>query len=115
MLNLRLAKNGGLLRVLELSKRADHFGLRYQLGCHVGETGILSMAGRAAAALMGNPEYVDGSFDGFLLADNITTGDYTFGLRGRAPVLRHNNVGYDVEVGKLEKYSTEIVRLIQKF
>ncbi len=115
MLNLRLAKNGGLLRVLELSKRADHNGLRYQLGCHVGETGILSMAGRAAAALMGNPEYVDGSFDGFLLSDNITTGDYTFGLRGKAPVLRERNMGYDVDLKKLEKYSTRIVKLMQKF
>lgn len=107
MLNLRLAKNGGLLRVLELSERADHADLRYQLGCHVGETGILSMTGRAAAALIARPEYVDGSFDGHLLSDNVTKEHYTFGKGGVAPVIRQNGMGYEVVLSKMEKNSTK--------
>jgi len=107
MLNLRLAKNGGLLRVLEMAERADQAGLRYQLGCHVGETGILSMTGRTAAALMSRPEYVDGSFDEYLLSENITEENYTFGPGGKAPVIRNNGMGYKVDRAKLARNSTK--------
>ncbi len=103
MLNLRLAKNGGLLRVLELSLRAEKAGLKYQLGSHVGETGILSVTGRIAASLMKNPVYIDGSFDDFLLSDNITTESFTFGSGGKAPVITGKMMGYDVDTGKLGK------------
>jgi muconate cycloisomerase len=103
MLNLRLAKNGGLLRVLELSKRADAAGLKYQLGSHVGETGILSVMGRIAASLMKNPVYIDGSFDDYLLSDNITTESYTFGNGGKAPVITGKKMGYDIDISKLGK------------
>jgi len=40
VLNLRLSKNGGLSRVLSLAASAQSAGLKYQLGCMVGETGI---------------------------------------------------------------------------
>jgi muconate cycloisomerase len=101
MLNLRLAKNGGLLRTLKLAEKAEQAGLQYQLGCHVGETGILSAAGRTAAALMRTPRYVDGSFDDFLLEDNITATSYTFGHGGRGPVIRGEGIGYSVDSGSL--------------
>ncbi|MCP5515015.1 MAG: hypothetical protein H7A26_06095 [Spirochaetales bacterium] len=103
MLNLRLAKNGGLIRVLELSLRADEAGLKYQLGSHVGETGILSVTGRIAASLMEKPVYIDGSFDDFLLSDNITTESFTFGSGGKAPVITGKMMGYDVDISKLGK------------
>ena len=101
MLNLRIAKNGGLLRVLAMSEKADDNGLTYQLGSHVGETGILSVMGRIAASLMKTPLYADGSFDDHILTDNITRRSYTFGMQGRAPVIRGNKMGYDVAKEKL--------------
>ncbi len=101
MLNLRIAKNGGLLRTLELSKRAAQAGLKYQLGCHVGETGILSAVGRIAASLMENPLYIDGSFDEFILSDNITTESFTFQHSGRAALLPKMRLGYQVAENKL--------------
>src|SRR5690606_27382770 len=44
--NIRLSKNGGLLPALKLVHLARRHGLKYQLGCMVGETSILSAAGR---------------------------------------------------------------------
>ena len=45
IVNLRLSKNGGLTRVLALAEEARANGLSYQLGCMVGETGVLSALG----------------------------------------------------------------------
>lgn len=96
MLNLRIVKNGGLFRVLKLADQAENAGLKYQLGSHVGETGILSVMGRLAASLMENPAYVDGSFDSYILSENITEKSYTFGLEGKASVVRADHMGYKV-------------------
>lgn len=101
MLNLRIAKNGGILRVLELADRAEHAGLKYQLGSHVGETGILSVIGRIAASLMENPVYIDGSFDDFILSDNITDESFTFGTGGKASIISGKHIGYTVDAKKL--------------
>jgi L-alanine-DL-glutamate epimerase-like enolase superfamily enzyme len=105
MLNLRIAKNGGLLRVLELSERAEKAYLKYQLGSHVGETGILSVMGRHAGSLMKNPKYIDGSFDDYILSYNITEKSYTFGKGGIAPIISGKNIGYRVNTKKLGKES----------
>jgi L-alanine-DL-glutamate epimerase-like enolase superfamily enzyme len=110
MLNIRLSKNGGVLRSLALARRAAERGLAYSLGCHVGETGILSSLGRTAAALMEAPVDVDGSYDSQLLADNITTVNFDIGAGGEAPVIR-DLVGYTVDRAKLSRYaarSTEV-------
>lgn len=103
--NLRLSKNGGLLRVLRLSEEATKRGLSYQLGCMVGETGVLSCLGRAAAALLPAPLYVEGSYDELLLTENITTRSMGFGPRGDAPVIRGEGVGYAVSAEKLARLS----------
>ena len=103
--NLRLSKNGGLSRVLLLSEEAKAHGLAYQLGCMVGETGILSALGRAAASLLAAPLYVEGSYDDQLLTDNITTRSLGFGERGRAAIMRNQGLGYEVSREKLAALS----------
>ncbi|MDY7027770.1 MAG: enolase C-terminal domain-like protein [Spirochaetota bacterium] len=105
MLNIRLAKNGGILRSLAIAEKAAAAGLRYQLGAHVGETGISSVTGRIAASLMSDPVYIDGSFDEYILADNITARSYSFGIGGEAKIIRNEGIGYEVDPEKLEKYS----------
>jgi L-alanine-DL-glutamate epimerase-like enolase superfamily enzyme len=103
--NLRLSKNGGLSRVLALCEEARRCGLSYQLGCMVGETGILSALGRAAAAILPAPLYVEGSYDDMLLTENITTRSLGFGPRGEAPVIRGDGIGYHVSDEKLARLS----------
>ncbi len=105
MLNLRLSKNGGLLRVLAMAAKAADLGIGYQLGCHVGETGILSALGRTAACLLPGPLYVDGSFDSLLLSDNVTTESFAFGKNGDAALQTGPGIGFNVDGEKLERLS----------
>ena len=105
--NLRLSKNGGLTRVLLLAQEARANGLSCQLGCMVGETGILSALGRIAASLLPEMLHVEGSYDDQLLTDNITRKSLGFGPGGRAPVLRGQALGYEVSPEKLAALSVE--------
>ena len=107
IVNIRLAKNGGILRALRMRAAAWEHGLAIQVGCHVGETGILSAAGRATASLMPDALYVDGSYDEHLLSGNITTENFTFGIGGRAPVITGRRLGFEVDRAKLEEYSND--------
>ena len=105
VLNLRLSKNGGLSRVLSLAREAEACGLSYQLGCMVGETGVLSCMGRLAASLVPRPRYVEGSYDELLLAENIVSPSFGFGPGGRAPIMRGAGMGYRVEEEKLARFT----------
>ena len=102
IINIRLSKNGGLMRSLALAEAATELGIQYQLGCHVGETGILSAAGRIAASLMAQPLYIDGSYDNYLLSDNIINENLTFGIGGKAEAVRNNGLGFTINTGKLK-------------
>jgi muconate cycloisomerase len=105
VLNLRLSKNGGLGRVLSLAAEADACGLSYQLGCMVGETGVLSAMGRLAASLLPRPLYIEGSYDELLLEANIVSPSFGFGPGGKAPVVRGRGVGYRIEEGQLDRFT----------
>ncbi len=105
--NLRLSKNGGLLRLLALAREADARGLSCQLGCMVGETGILSCMGRLAASLMPRPLYVEGSYDDLLLEKNITRPSFSFGRGGIAPLPREPGMGYVIDAQSLSAFSRE--------
>jgi len=105
LLNLRLSKNGGLSRVLALAAEAEACGMSYQLGCMVGETGILSCMGRLAASLLPRPSYIEGSYDEILLEQNIVSPSFGFGPGGRAPICRGPGMGYRVEREQLSKFS----------
>jgi L-alanine-DL-glutamate epimerase-like enolase superfamily enzyme len=107
VLNLRLSKNGGLMRLLSLAREAEACGLTVQLGCMVGETGILSCMGRLAASLLPRPLYVEGSYDDLLLEQNITRPSFGFGPGGAAPILRGTGMGYLVDEERLAAFSRE--------
>ncbi|NNJ24560.1 enolase C-terminal domain-like protein [Alienimonas chondri] len=83
--NLRLSKNGGLLRLWDVYRFAVDRGVRCQLGCMVGEAGPLSAAGRW---LGGRAEWtrLEGGFGRHLVADPLTEEDWTFGRGGVAGV-----------------------------
>ena len=96
MINLRLAKNGGLTRVLRLARLAAGHGIAHQLGCMAAETGILSALGRLAAAVLPAPRWVEGGYDGHLYADHLAGRHFGFGSDGTAPVIRGEGIGYTV-------------------
>ncbi len=98
MTNIRLSKCGGFRNSLNILDFLRKNGLSFQIGCQLGESGVLSAAGRALCLINRDAAYYDGSYDKFLLGDNITVEDVTFGPGGEAGPL--NGPGLGVEVDK---------------
>ncbi len=101
--NIRLSKCGGYVNSLRLAAIAHQAGLQYQLGCQVGETGILSAAGRHFACSVDNIRYLEGSFDRYLVEDSLTIEDLTFRRGGFAPALREPGLGMTVDADAVER------------
>lgn len=97
ILNVRLSKCGGIVPTLRIVALAQRSGLGVQLGCHPGETGLLSAAGRHVATTVRGFRYVEGSYDRHVLAENLTRPDITFGYGGRAGPLRGPGLGVEVD------------------
>ena len=102
LFNIRLSKCGGFLNSLKIAATAHQAGLGYQLGCQVGETGILSAAGRHFASSVARIKYLEGSYDRFLVKERLTTQDITFGRGGLAPALAGPGLGVDVDEERLK-------------
>jgi L-Ala-D/L-Glu epimerase len=103
LFNIRLSKCGGFVPSLRIAARARRAGLGYQLGCQVGETGILSAAGRHFATSVAGIRYLEGSFDRFLVAERLTVDDLTFGRGGWAPALRGPGLGIEIDRSALNR------------
>lgn len=106
LFNIRLSKCGGFLRSLDLAALAHEHGLGYQLGCHPGETGILSAAGRHWASSVGGIRYWEGSYDSHVLRENVIRESITFGYGGKAPALRGPGLGVTIERTAVERIAT---------
>lgn len=102
LFNIRLSKCGGLLASLRLAAMAHEAGLGYQLGCHPGESAILSAAGRHFATNVRGIRYREGSADRHLLAIQISAEDLTFGYGGWAPAIKRPGLGVTVNEPVLE-------------
>lgn len=105
LINIRISKCGGPLASVRLLAAVRAAGGRAQLGCQVGETGLLSAAGRHLACHLSGLEYLEGSYDRYLLAVQLTDPDITFGSGGWAPQLRGPGLGVTVRPKVLERFS----------
>jgi muconate cycloisomerase len=103
LFNIRLSKCGGLLNSVRLAARAWQAGLGFQIGCHPGESGILSAAGRHLLTSVGPARYREGSADRHLLKDRLTHQDLTFGYGGWAPALTGPGLGVTVDPEALSR------------
>jgi muconate cycloisomerase len=103
LFNLRLSKCGGFIRSLRLAQFAKRHGLGYQLGCQIGETAILSAAGRHFAASVKDLRYVEGSYDRHLVKEALATRDISFGWGGWAPALPGFGLSIDIDPEALER------------
>ena len=104
-LNLRVSKCGGVVRTLEIARMAVLAGLRLQLGCQVGESAILSAAGRHVAAHLDRVAFVEGSYGSMLLVEDVSEEPVTFGHGGKAPLLMGPGLGVDVREGALRAHA----------
>src|SRR5439155_5245909 len=103
LFNLRLSKCGGFIPTLRLAQFAVEHGLGYQLGCQVGETAILSAAGRHFASSVRDIRYVEGSYDRHLVCEALGRKDLTFGWGGWAPALAGPGLGIAIDPERLER------------
>ncbi len=105
MVNVRLSKCGGFRNSLKLIAALRHNGISFQIGCHLGESGILSAAGRALGLLCSDAVYYDGSYDEYLLKVNITADNVSFGPGGQAGPLDGPGLGVVINRENLERLS----------
>lgn len=103
LFNLRLSKCGGFIASLRLAQYARRHKIGYQLGCQVGETAILSAAGRHFAASVKEIRYLEGSYDRHLVREALATTDLTFGYGGWAPALAGPGLGITIDPQALER------------
>ncbi len=82
-INIRIAKNGGLFKALELYQRAVQCGLETQLGCYVGESSVLAYAGLHFAAVADRLRYYEGCFGNYLNKWDVVQPSLTFTRKGK--------------------------------
>ena len=113
LFNIRISKCGGIVNSVRLAAIAQKAGLGYQLGCQVGESGILSAAGRHLACSIDGVRFLEGSFDRFLVRERLTKQDLTFGYGGKANAIDGAGLGIDVDPSAVERISqrTESISL----
>jgi len=96
MINVRLSKCGGFRKSLKIIDYLRLNKIPFQIGCHLGESGILSAAGRILCLLCRDAVYYDGSYDKYLLKKNITDNDVSFGPGGEAGPLDGPGLGVKI-------------------
>lgn len=109
--NLRLAKCGGLGPTLAISHRATASGIAVQVGCQVGETAILSAAGRHLAAYLPAISFCEGSYGSLLLREDLSRRPIHFGHQGLAKPLKGPGLGVEIQDALLEKYAQQTISL----
>jgi muconate cycloisomerase len=103
LFNIRLSKCGGFIPSLRLAQFARRHELGYQLGCQIGETAVLSAAGRHFASSVSGLRYLEGSYDRHLVREPLGTKDVTFRWGGWAPALTEPGLGVGVDPEALRR------------
>lgn len=106
--NIRVSKNGGVMRSIELANHCMSNGFDVILGAHVGETSLLTRAALAVAQGMNNsPLAREGAYGRILLMNDVAKTSLRFGPGGvlrpsRYQLNRKNGLGIDVNPSLLE-------------
>lgn len=105
--NIRISKCGGLINSGRIHRIGRDAGLACQLGAQVGESGILSAAGRHYATRCDDVIWCEGSYDAMLLEASITEPDITIGPGGRASALKGPGLGVSPTNEGLAEFVTD--------
>ncbi len=103
--NIRISKNGGFLAAVRLAHFCRKNGIAYQLGCMVGETSILSAAGRRFLENVPDVRFAEGSYGRFLLSGDVVDRPVRFGWGGRPRPLPGLGWGVTVRPERLREYA----------
>ncbi|MBX9668013.1 MAG: hypothetical protein K2X93_10360 [Candidatus Obscuribacterales bacterium] len=106
--NIRLSKVGGLASACEIVDLARANGIGCLLGAQVGESAILSAAGRAFACVKGPFDNCEGSFNRFLLKSDLSIEDTTIKRGGRAYLPDGKGFGITINESKLKRLVVKV-------
>ncbi len=101
--NIRVSKCGGLLASVGIAEVAAGAGLTCIVGAQVGESGILSAAGRHLAAAIA-PRYLEGSAGRLLLDEDVISERVLPGRGGRARPHAGPGLGVNVNADTLARH-----------
>ncbi|MYH95673.1 MAG: hypothetical protein F4129_04090 [Acidimicrobiia bacterium] len=94
IINLRVSKMGGVIRSLEVAREAVRRDVGVIVGCHVGETGILSRAALTLMQAVGDRLVAaEGAFGTQLLRRDLTLPSLRFDWSGRLELNRVAGMG----------------------
>lgn len=96
MINVKLCRSGGFRKAIRMIDFIRKSPFSFQIGCTLGESGILSAAGRTLCLLSKDAVNYDGSYDRFLLKKNTTMAPVSFGPKGEAGPLKNPGLGVQV-------------------
>jgi L-alanine-DL-glutamate epimerase-like enolase superfamily enzyme len=99
--NVRVSKVGGLLAARDIVKIGRDHGMKIQMGAQVGESGLLSAAGRAFASCHDPFDNCEGSNNLFLLKHDLTEENLNVGYKGRARLLKGPGLGVTIKSAEL--------------
>jgi len=92
-LNIRLSSCGGFQNAINIWKQARSKKMICMIGAHVGETGILSLAGRNFAAICPGIKYIEGSYSTIVLKEDLVKENIFFDSKGCASVPAEPGLG----------------------
>ena len=75
------------------------------VGAHVGETAILSFAGRNLAMICQGAKYLEGSFSKYVIQEDLVEEDISFGTGGMVPAVNRSGIGIEIKTAAIEKWS----------
>ncbi len=104
-LNIRLSSCGGFQKAEQIYRHARSKNMMIVLGAHVGETAILSYAGRHLALMCPSVNFFEGSFSKYVLKEDVVDVDVSFGAKGGAAIPAGPGLGIDVNLSAVEKWA----------
>jgi muconate cycloisomerase len=109
--NIRISKNGGFRRAVDLAVMAASGNVPFVIGCMVGESGILSAAQRRLLQICPPARFVEGNYGKYLLKGDLTRPSLRFGYGGTLGLLKGDRLGMRVIPVRLRKYAKLLVSL----
>jgi muconate cycloisomerase len=106
--NIRVSKVGGLLAAGEIANIARGAGIAVHMGAQVGESGILSGAGRCFASMQPPLDNYEGSSNLFLLQQDLTRENLNVGYGGTGKLLTAPGLGVTVLPERLHRLTVDI-------
>lgn len=107
-INVRISKCGGLIAALRRCGEATRAGLTIQIGCHVGESSLLSAAQLILIPAAEKPRYLEGCYGRHLLRIDPVSPCLQLGYGGRAPAWpTGNGLGVEVDEAELDRFVSQ--------